>query len=133
MRRIFLPLIPPFSFVQETPSRTPCAKGLPTSEVMPVRSKMPPTLISPPPAGAWARAAAAAQRTKSAVRMECMGLLLESVRERIQPEIVADAPPAGGEPVGLEDEEQHDGDAEDAELERREELDERGELPGERA
>src|SRR4051812_43603260 len=99
---------------------------------MPVRSKMPPTLISPPPpAGAWARAAAAAQRMNSAVRIGCMGLLLQSVRERIQPEIVADAPPAGSQPVGLEDEEQHDGDAEDAELEGREELDERGELPGE--
>src|SRR5438067_2281658 len=127
MSRIFFPLIPPFSFVHWTPSRTPCANDLPTSDVMPVRSKMPPTLMSPP-ASACACAAAAMQRRSNAIRIECMSVLLSSsVRERIQPEVVADPPPPRREPVRFEDEEQHDGEAEDAELERREELDERRE------
>src|SRR3954462_10140793 len=122
--------MPPFSFVQATPSRTPCAYGLPTSEVMPVRSKMPPTLIS---CCAWADAAT--QRTNSAVAIIFMlfSSLSASIRKRVQPEPVAHAPPEIGEAVGLEDEEEHDGEPEHADLQGREDLHEVREAPGERA
>src|SRR6476646_6196330 len=100
----------PFAFVQATPSRTPCANGLPTSEVIPVRSKMPPTLIS-----CCARAEAATQRTNSASRKSFMVCASISVRERIQAEPVADTAPEIGQAVGLEGEEDRAEDgAEDA-------------------
>src|SRR5256885_13210085 len=41
-----------------------------------------------------------------------------SIRERIEPEPVADAAPEIGKAVGLENEEEHDGEAEDGHLER---------------
>src|SRR5437868_2933649 len=46
MRLIFFPLIPPAAFLACTQSCTPLANDLPTSEVTPVRSNSPPTLIS---------------------------------------------------------------------------------------
>src|SRR3984893_6503795 len=124
-----LPLTPPGAFVHRTASRTPWAYDLPTSEVMPVRSKMPPTLIS------WAepsaRAAPAISRAKtppdrierfilSSIALNA-GLL---IRKGIQLPIIADGPPPCREPVGLEDEKEDDGEAEDAHLDRREQLDE---------
>src|SRR3954470_13172680 len=108
--------MPPFSFVHATASWTPLANDLPTSEVMPVRSKMPPTLISPL-AGPWARAAAEVRaRRKQRQRVTRMGSTSwGSIRERIQLPISLDALPAGSHAVGLEDEEEHDGETEDAE------------------
>src|SRR2546421_12219163 len=95
--------MPPLSLVHLTPSRTPWAKLLPTSEVTPVRSKMPPTLISP----AWAM---------SAANSIDANMSPPSIREWIQLPIRLDAVPAGRHAVGLEDEEEHDGQAEHAHL-----------------
>src|ERR1700730_15492742 len=131
-----LPLTPPFAFVHRTASRTPWAYDLPTSEVMPVRSKMPPTLISW--AEPWARAAPAISRAKtppdrierfilSSIALNA-GLL---IRKGIQLPIIADGPPPCRKPVGLEDEKEDDGEAEDAHLDRREQLDEPGVRAGE--
>src|SRR2546427_12535946 len=56
-----------------------------------------------------------------------------SIRERIEPEPVADAAPEIGKAVGLENEEEHDGQAEDGELEGGEELHQMREASGHRA
>src|SRR5258708_4437955 len=132
-----LPLPPPVALVHRTASRTHWAYDLPTSEVMPVRSKMPPTLIS------WVEPSARAGPARSRAstppdRIErfilCSlpmneGLL---IRKGIQLPVIADGPPSCREPVGLEDEKEDDGEAENAHLDRREQLDEPRVRAGER-
>src|SRR5512136_3341845 len=126
MSLIFFPLMPPLSFTQATASCTPWAKGLPTSEVTPVRSKMPPTLIS-----CWAEAQegeriarAAATRVARDLRgvmcpplsltVNCTGLAAGLlVRERVQLPVRLDVVPPGGHPVRLEDQEEDHHQAED--------------------
>src|SRR6266568_8633242 len=85
---------------------------------MPVRSKMPPTLISWPVARAGASRAAA----RSSVRFMSEP---PSVRERVELPVRLDEPPPGGEAVRLEDQEENDDEPEQAHLERSEE---RGEV-----
>src|SRR5512146_1239121 len=111
MSLILFPLIPPLALVQATASRAPWAKGLPTSAVRPVMSKLPPTLISCACA-APARAAAAASAIVRIVRfMHPPGLMLRvlrdapSVRERVELPVVADVVPPRGHPVRLEEQE----------------------------
>src|SRR5512138_1082584 len=119
---------------------------------MPVRSKMPPTLISSAPARPAKRSAAAAHAahdrfpvhvvmSSSVVCASCPPAALAadaegespSVRERVQLPVRLDAVPPRGHAVGLEDEEEHDGEAEEPHLEGREDLLEVREALGERA
>src|SRR6266540_2150883 len=134
MSLIFLPFTPPLSFTQATASRTPVANGLPTSAVMPVMSKMPPTLISCACA-APASAAAASSAIVLIVRfmtppwpawvLRCVRRLQSlSVREGVELPVVPDRVPPRGHAVRLEEQEEHDREPEDPGLERREEVDE---------
>src|SRR5512138_3699415 len=119
---------------------------------MPVRSKMPPTLISSAPARPAKRSAAAAHAahdrfpvhvvmSSSVVCASCPPAALAaeaggetpSVRERVQLPVRLDLVPPRGHAVGLEDEEEHDGEAEEPNLERGEETLQRRELLRERA
>src|SRR6266508_5280940 len=134
MSLIFLPFTPPLSFTQATASRTPVANGLPTSAVMPVMSKMPPTLISCACA-APASAAAASSAIVLIVRfltppwpawvLRCVRRLQSlSVREGVELPVVPDRVPPRGHAVRREEQEEHDREPEDPGLERREEVDE---------
>src|SRR6266508_970817 len=134
MSLIFLPFTPPLSFTQATASRTPVANGLPTSAVMPVMSKMPPTLISCACA-APASAAAASSAIVLIVRfmtppwpawvLRCVRRLQSlSVREGVELTVVPDRVPPRGHAVRREEQEEHDREPEDPGLERREQVDE---------
>src|SRR5215831_1398741 len=110
---------------------TAWAKGLPTSDVTPVRSKRPPTFT-------WA-AAGAPERARTARPTETRAQTrfmrtpsCFSVRERPHAEVVLDGVPAGGEPVRLEDQEHDDEQAEHPLADRGEGADELGRQPGER-
>src|SRR5512143_1743079 len=105
---------------------------------MPVRSKMPPTLISCAKASAGRSSHAANASPSLCIRdMPCLLVVgrgsspprvhLLSVRERIQPPVRLNEPPASRQPVGLEHEKEDDDEAEQPRPERREQPDESGE------
>src|SRR5512140_2412764 len=123
MSLIFLPLMPPFAFVQATASRTPLANGLPTSDVSPVRSKLPPTLIScarAVPASSMPSASSPTIRIVLFMRPPGFAACetrcgdATSVREGVELPVVADRVPPGGHAVRLEEEEEQDREAEHA-------------------
>src|SRR2546429_5262233 len=99
--------------------------GLPTSDVTPVRSKSPPTLI-------WAAAGTAetprAARPATARTSRCFIVVppCRSVRERPDAEIVLHGLPAGGQAVRLENQEEDDEQSEEPLPDRRERADELG-------
>src|SRR3990167_4764003 len=101
--------MPPVSFTYYTASRMPSATSFPTSDVGPVRSLSDPSLIS---CGQAAGSVSAKPSARIHSSSDLMVPSLSSISERPKVEVVLELLPAVGEPLGLVEQEQHDGEPE---------------------